>query len=68
MLRGIGCGVIRPLVPAEGSTPEERQVQIRRFVDDTLAWAVQYVTTKMSGTCYDIAVKWSDAVMDMHQV
>ena len=67
-MRSIGCGTTRPLLPEEGSTPEERQAQIRKFVDDALKWAVEYIATKMSGTCHDIAVKWSEAVMDMHQV
>lgn len=68
MLRGIGCGEVCPLAPEEDSTPEEREAEIRRFVDDGLKWAASYTTTKMSGTCYDIATKWSNAVMIAHQV
>lgn len=59
-MRSIGCGA--------NSTHEERQTEIRKFVDDALKWAVVYVTTKMSGTCHDIAAKWSDTVMELRQV
>ena len=67
LLRGIGCGEICPLAPEEDSTPEEREAEIIRFVDDGLKWAASYMN-KMSGTCYDIATKWSNAVMNAHQV
>ena len=67
LLRSIGCGAATPILPEEDSTSEERQAEIRKFVDQAMKWAVVYISTKMSGTCHNIATKWSDAVMDMHQ-